>query len=620
MEHDTFLPLLLITGLAVIVPVVLNRFRRVQLPIVVGEIIAGIIIGRSGFDIVHPQPILDFLAEFGFAYLMFLSGLEVDFSILTTVSTHGSKEKFWTKPVPLGVAFFAGTLILAFLASLGLSSAGWVESPFLMALILSTTSLGIVAPVLKERRLMGNDYGQSLLIAASLADFATLLLLTVVIAVRSRGFTLDLLLIPALLLIFILVARAAKVFSRFRRLRRVLNELSHATAQIQVRGAFALMVAWVVLAEAFGVEVILGAFLAGAIIGLVSGHEESEARTKLDAIGFGFFIPIFFINVGANFDLSALVQSEQALLLVPVLIGIAYLVKVVPALVYRTRFSWSKTIAGGFLLSSRLSLIIAAAAIALEIGAISQALQSGIVLVAIVTCTLSPLLFSRFYKGSEEQRRRGIIVVGKDQITELLVTRLSATERDLVVISADQSLVDKVQRRGVSALLGAPSDAELLRQAGAATAEALVILENNDEITLQACQLAKNEFHIPLLVARVNDVEYVSDLRELGVRVVQPSLATAMALEGTLRFPSTFDLLTDQSDDAEVRELVLNHSSFVNQPLKQIRLPGNALILSIRRDSEIIVPHGDSTMQIGDRVALIGNQQSVEAAIQLLEA
>src|SRR5690606_23506262 len=108
-----------------------------------------------------------------------------------------------------------------------------------MALILSTTSLGIVAPVLKERRLMGNDYGQSLLIAASLADFATLLLLTVVIAVRSRGFTLDLLLIPALLLIFILVARAAKVFSRFRRLRRVLNELSHATAQIQVRGAFA---------------------------------------------------------------------------------------------------------------------------------------------------------------------------------------------------------------------------------------------------------------------------------------------------------------------------------------------------------------------------------------------
>src|SRR5690606_23487402 len=537
MEHDTFLPLLLITGLAVIVPVVLNRFRRVQLPIVVGEIIAGIIIGRSGIDVVHPQPILDFLAEFGFAYLMFLSGLEVDFSILTTVSTHGSKEKFWTKPVPLGVAFFAGTLILAFLASLGLSSAGWVESPFLMALILSTTSLGIVAPVLKERRLMGNDYGQSLLIAASLADFATLLLLTVVIAVRSRGFTLDLLLIPALLLIFILVARAAKVFSRFRRLRRVLNELSHATAQIQVRGAFALMVAWVVLAEAFGVEVILGAFLAGAIIGLVSGHEESEARTKLDAIGFGFFIPIFFINVGANFDLSALVQSEQALLLVPVLIGIAYLVKVVPALVYRTRFSWSKTIAGGFLLSSRLSLIIAAAAIALEIGAISQALQSGIVLVAIVTCTLSPLLFSRFYKGSEEQRRRGIIVVGKDQITELLVTRLSATERDLVVISADQSLVDKVQRRGVSALLGAPSDAELLRQAGAATAEALVILENNDEITLQACQLAKNEFHIPLLVARVNDVEYVSDLRELGVRVVQPSLATAMALEGTLRFP-----------------------------------------------------------------------------------
>ncbi len=131
---------------------------------------------------------------------------------------------------------------------------GLVRSPILMGLILSTTSLGIVVPILKERGLTGAPYGQMLLIAALVSDFVTLLLLSLVIAVISRGISLNLLLFMVFLLIFVLAAKVSQWVNRLPLVHRAVEELSHATAQIHVRGAFALMVMWVVLAEALGVS------------------------------------------------------------------------------------------------------------------------------------------------------------------------------------------------------------------------------------------------------------------------------------------------------------------------------------------------------------------------------
>ena len=364
MDHNPYSALLLITVLAVVVPILTSRIRRLRLPIVVGEIFAGVIIGHSGFNLVDSSPILQFLAEFGFAYLMFLSGLEVDFNLLLPTRGNSAKHAWWKQPLPVAFILLTGTLGLALLGAYALSLLDGVQNPLLMALILSTTSLGVVVPVLKEREILDSRYGQYLLVAASIADFVTLLLLTIVIAINSQGLTLDLLLIPALLSLFVLAARIGQRFTEAAFLRRILSDLSSATAQIRVRGAFALMVSWVVLAEALGVELILGAFLAGAIASLIAGSTDVESREKLDAIGYGFFIPIFFIMVGVEFDLSALIESPSALLLIPVLVVLAALVKVIPASIFRFQFPWRASLAAGFLLSARLSLIIAAASIA----------------------------------------------------------------------------------------------------------------------------------------------------------------------------------------------------------------------------------------------------------------
>lgn len=619
MDHNPFSALLLITALAVVVPILTSRFRRIHLPIVVGEIFAGVIIGRSGFNWVENSPILQFLAEFGFAYLMFLSGLEVDFNVLFPSRRTNTNDAWWKQPLPVAIIILTGTIGFALLSASALSMFDGIRNPFLMALILSTTSLGVVVPVLKEREILNTRYGQYLLVAASIADFVTLLLLTIVIAIDSQGLTLDLLLIPVLLSLFGLAARIGQRFTEIPFLRRIFGELSSATAQIRVRGAFALMVACVVLAEALGVELILGAFLAGAIASLIAGSADVESREKLDAIGYGFFIPIFFIMVGVEFNLSTLLESPTALLLTPLLIVLATLVKIVPTLIFRFNFSWRAAFAAGFLLSARLSLIIAAASIARNLGLISEALNAAIILLAIISCTFAPILFNRIHPQSEDKQRQGVIILGQDQMAEFLAERLIPTGERVSIICPDESRVQAFEELKVSVTCDCADLHSALANADAATSRVLFDLTSNSAETLEVCTLARQDFNIPLVISRISDVELIPQLQELGVKVVQPALATAMALEGAVRYPIAFDILLHDTVDIEVGEVRLNNRRLAGVPMRKVRLPGNALILSIQRDDSVSVPHSDSTLQLGDRLGLIGNPDSVEQAITMLQ-
>jgi len=619
METDVLIALLLITGLASVIPVLAKRLDRFGVPIVVYEIIAGIIVGVSGLNLIEPSPTLTFLAEFGFAFLMFLSGLELDLRLLNPTRTATNHQQRWTEALPLGTLTFLGTIILAFCATALFAPAGATNNPFLLGLILSTTSLGVVVPVLKERELTGGSFGQYILVASSIADFATLLLLTTVIAVLDRGLTLDLLLIPTLLLIFIMVARLTQHASQGSRLQKALNGLSSATTQIRVRGAIALMVAWVVLAEAFGVELILGAFLAGAIAGLISPHDDQGAREKLDAIGYGFFIPIFFIMVGVQFNLQAVLATTQGLIMLAWLVVVALIVKIVPALLLKYRFSWRQTLAGGTLLSSRLSLIIAASAIALSMGLISETVNSDIIMLAIITVTMSPFLFNRIYPREEKQVRNGVIVVGQDQLAEYIIERFLHSGEDVVVICQDHDSVIRFQKLGVRIIDGSEGYPRALEEAGAAQARVLLDLTSDSETTLEVCQLAKEIYDIPLVVSRISDIELIPKLQGLDIKIVQPELATAMVLEGAIRYPTAFDVLVHQTENIEVAEIRLTNPRFTGVRLSDLNFSGDVIVLSLRRNGTVMIPHRDTVLQFDDLLGLIGSPTFIEEAAAIVE-
>ena len=619
-EQSSLLSLLLITTLAALVPLLASRLRGWRIPIVIGEILAGMIIGRSGFNLVASGPILDFLAEFGFVFLMFISGLEVDISALTTHDLAEEREPFWRAPLFLAAFSFILTLVGAFAIAFGLGQAGLVRSPLIMGLILSTTSLGIVMPVLKERGIVPTRYGQLMLVTALIADVVTLVLLSVAFGILQKGFALQLILILSLLLIFAVFLRMGIVVSKVPGLKKVVQELSSATAQIRVRGAIALMVAWATLAHALGIEVILGAFLAGVIVSIIAGPEEAALREKLDALGFGFFIPIFFISVGSRFDLNVLIGSQEALILFPLLLVAAYVVKVLPALVYRLAFSWREGLASGFLLSSRLSLIIAASALAFDLGVISEGVNADIVLVAMVTCTLSPILFNRLAPHVAEAERTGVIIVGLNQLTALLADRLVQEGEEVAVLGCPHERANAPYCRRTTPIFGEPGDEAVLGALGADQAAALVVVLDDAEANIKICQMAAERFAIPVIVSRADDHAVLERMKALGVRAVQPALATAMALEGALRFPATFDILAEHGEDVEIGEARVRNLRVAGRPLRQVRLPGNALVMGIRRKGEVIVPHGDTAFRLGDVVMLIGSPPDIREAQTLFEA
>lgn len=621
-EHASFVPLLVVIALAFVVPLITSRIRRVRIPTVVGEIIAGIIVGKSGFNlVVGHDPILEVLSLLGFAYLMFLSGLEVDFgAVIPRVSAlRGSWKERLGNPLSLGLLTFVVTLVLAMVASLGLHKLDAADDPWLMALILSTTSLGLVMPVLKERGLTAKPYGQALLVSAVVADFATMLLVSVYVILHTQGLTPDLLLVLLLFGVFGTAYRLARAAHRRLPGSGLLNGLAKATSQIDVRGAFAVGLAFIALAENLGVEMILGAFLGGALIALLSGRGTSDLHHRLDVIGYAFFIPIFFIMVGVQFDLAAILESPRTLLLLPVLLIFAYALKLVPAVFYRIEYSWRQTLAAGALLSSRLSLIIAVAAIGLDLGSIDQATNSAIILVAIVTCTISPLLFNRILPITPTPKRK-FVIVGAGKVPRLVAKRIADHGEEVIVIDRDPARREAVAALGLPFIQGDATDLATWADLDPASIQAVAALLPDDETNHRVCRLVQTELGGEHIVARVHDATKTSSFANIGVKVVNPTLSPAVELEYQLLYPSVSSLMTDLEDEHDVREIRLGCREFTGRPLRDLELPTDVMVVLVRRDGDVIYPRAKTVFQLGDQLTLMGPLEGVREMAQRCEA
>ena len=609
----SFLPLLIVIFLAFLVPITLSRFKRFRLPIVVGEIIAGIIIGRSGLGWVqHHEVVLDLLAELGFVFLMFLSGMEIDFTSLGLLTKGDKKKEQPISPVKLAGISFLFTLALSTIIGFAFTRANLASSPWMIALILSTTSLGVVVPVLKEQGLSSGRYGQTLLISALIADFVTMLLITVVVAALSYGLTLDILLIGLLFVAFFLMYYFGGIFfNRIKGVRRVLEELSSATAQIKVRAAFTMMLIFVALAEMLGTELILGAFLAGAIISLLKRPEDSELIHQLDAIGYGFFIPIFFIMVGVDFNLASLMSSSSALLLVPLLLAAAAGVKLIPAMIYKISFSWKETLAAGTLLSSRLSLIIAASAIGLRIGVITEPFNAAIILVAIVTVILAPPLFNRMIPSKGIDEETPIAIMGAGPIGLQVAQLIQGHGDQVILIDEDIARIERAQRHGLEAIQAStdvydPATEEILNNT-----HRLVCVFSDTEKNYQICSRARTTYGIDHVVARINAPGEISRFEKLGVTPLNPATDQAILLSLVVRNPTMYELLTRTDDARDLCEIAIRNPDYLNKPLKDIEFPGDLLVVAVRKEGELIVPRGDTVLQMGDQLTVLGSNDCI---------
>jgi Kef-type K+ transport system membrane component KefB len=388
----SFTDLLVVVAVAFAAPFVLGLFPRLRLPSVVVEIVAGIVIGPSVLGIVEVDEVIEVLALVGLGFVLFLAGLEIEF------------EKLRGSVLRLTALGFVVSFAIAVVVALGLSAGGLVETPLLVAIILCATSLGVIVPVLKDSGEIASPFGQLIVAAASIADFGAIILLTLFFS-GEGGVGSTLLLLGALLVLAAVVFATVRGAERSMRIKADLLRLQDTTAQIRIRAAIVLFVGFAAVAEELGFEVILGTFIAGAIISLLDRDEvmtHPDFRRKLEAIGFGFFIPVFFVTSGVRFDLDALVAEASNLAMVPVFLAALLLVRGLPALLYRRVLDARRTAVAGILQATSLPFIVAASAIGLELGLIDAAESAALIGAGLLSVLAFPVAGLALLRGGRQ--------------------------------------------------------------------------------------------------------------------------------------------------------------------------------------------------------------------------
>ncbi len=372
--------LLIVLAIALLAPLTLGLAPRLRVPAVVLEIVTGVAVGPSGLGWVEVDLVVEVVALLGLAFLLFLAGLEID--------VHRLRGRM----LSLSLLGYALTLVIGLGAGWISDGLGWVDSPLLLAVCLSATSLGLVVAVLKDAGQVDGTVGQITIAASSVADFAAVLALSLLFSSEGGGAGSRLILVGLFAGVIVAAAASVSLSARSMTLGSVFTRLQDTTAEIRVRAAMVLLVAMVVLAEKFGLEAILGAFMAGALVGLLDRDTATHPnfRVKLEAIGYGFLIPVFFVTSGVRLDISGLLDAPEALARVPFFLVALLAARGLPALLYRAELGVRSSTAVALLQATSLPFIVTATQIGIETGLMTAVTGAALVCAGLASVLIFP--------------------------------------------------------------------------------------------------------------------------------------------------------------------------------------------------------------------------------------
>jgi Kef-type K+ transport system membrane component KefB len=393
----SFTNLLIVAAVGFAAPLALGFAPAVRIPSIVLEIVAGIVVGPAVLGWVHVDDPVQVFSTFGLAYLLFLAGLEIDF------------DRLRGKVLRLALLGFVASLAIAIVVGFLLKAGGLASQPLFVAIVLSATSLGVLVPVLKDAGESGSTFGQLIIASGTIADFATVILLSLFFSREAGSATTKVILLAGLFVIAVLAALIIRGAERSMGIGAVLVRLQDTTAQIRIRGAFVLLVGLVALAGKLGLEVILGAFIAGAILSLVDQDRamtHADFRRKLEAAGFGIFIPVFFVTTGVKYDLDALTANVSTLLHVPVFLAALVAVRGLPALLYRPVIPRERIPVAVLMQATSLPFIVAATQVGLTLGVVTPANAAALIAAGLLSVVIFPAVSLSLLRRGYRKRDR----------------------------------------------------------------------------------------------------------------------------------------------------------------------------------------------------------------------
>ncbi len=612
-QHASFISLVFVVTTAFLTPIILHRLKLDVIPVVVAEILMGLIIGKSGFNLVTKDIWLGTLSTLGFIFLMFLSGLEIDFSAFSKTKKRSETPNGKEEPNSFLVSgfIFIGIFALSLCMSFLFVWAGFIQNAFLMTMIISTISLGVVVPTLKEAHLMKTIIGQIILLIAVIADLVTMILLAVFVSIHERGQG------STWLLLVLFAAGIGLYFigKNFKN-RTFIEALSTGTVQIGTRAVFALIVILVGLSEKIGAENILGAFLAGVLVSLLAPNQ--ELVHKLDSFGYGFLIPIFFVMVGANLNLWSLLQNPQLLLLIPLLLFAFLLSKLLPVFLLKRWYDTKTVAASGVLLTSTLSLVIAAATIGERLKIITAEMNGTLILTAVISSIFTPIVFKKLFpKERAIQTKIKIAFLGATQITLPVSRELKSSFYETVLYHTKMEKSEKQIASSLFEINEVPDYSfETIRQTDIFDSDVVVISTGKESVNAELAAAVK-EKGVPRVITRIESPELEEKMRSLDVEVFSEFMSTKTLLRALIESPSIISILTNQEN--ALYEIRMENRHFAGMSLRRFPFTGDIIFVRIFRGKDSIVPHGDTELALNDRLIVTGSKEYVDELKRELE-
>jgi Kef-type K+ transport system membrane component KefB len=386
----SFSSLLIVGAVAVAVPLLLGLVPAVKVPAVVLEILGGILVGPTVLGWVHLDVAVRVIADLGLGFLLFMAGFEIDL------------RRFDRRILILVSRAFVLSVMLALLVAYGLQLGGQVKDGLLVGITLVATSLGVLVPILHDAGETETNFGRMIMAAGSLAELAPLVLLSVFFSASSKNPAAELGLLAGfvgLTAAIVVVTQRVRVWGP---LREVVHRLENTSSQLRVRLAITFALAFSAVAEHFGLATILGAFLAGVIVRRTdeTPASQQEFQAKLEAIGFGFLIPVFFVSTGAGLDITSLFHSTRAIILVPVFLVALLVVRGLPALLYVRVVGRTRAIAAGFMQATSLTFIVVATVIGVQTGHQRSSTAAALVVAGLLSVVIYPPVALRMLKSA----------------------------------------------------------------------------------------------------------------------------------------------------------------------------------------------------------------------------
>ena len=597
------LSLFLVVLFALVVPILMARLKVNAVPTAVAEIIVGIVLGASGFNLVRPTHDLSFLSNLGVILLLFLSGMEINFDLLKP-GQKSKRKKGQIAPLKVALNAFLGVTILSICLALLLKVLGLFGDFMLATIIFMTVALGVVIATLKEKDILNRPIGQTILLTAVLGEVIPLMLLTVYAAINGGN-------TKQLWLVILLFGVAILLLWRFKQPYLWFVKVTKSTTQLDVRLAFFLIFALVTVAERVGVENILGAFLAGIVMKLLEPSQETA--DKLTSIGYGFFIPIFFIMTGVKLNLRSLLAHPKSLILLPILVLFLFLAKVPVALVYAQKFGSRNGIAGGFLTATTITIVLPTLAVARKLNVITRLQSDVFILAAVIVCILCPILFNAIFKLKAEDRiKEKVVILGTNALTVPVMLDLHDNWYSVKMFTTSNEHYHIYKTRVPQLKLLFPLDSESLAQSGAFTGDIFVAAMRSDDTNLRLGQLAQEQgdFKRIIICQKRADIARVKELRKNCMEVFDLSNITSALLRALIESPALYSVLSDTKN--AVYSVVVRNTQYSGRQLMDWDVAHDITVSRIRRGQEWLVPHGHTVIELGDELIFTAKYQAAD--------